>query len=444
MEAQNTEYKESWRDEYIKWICGFANAQGGKIYIGLTDKGVVTGVPNAKNLLEEIPNKTRDILGIIVDVNLKSKNRKNFIEIVVDAYPNPVSYKGQYHYRSGATKQELKGAALDRFILQKQGKRWDAVPLPNFGIKDLSAPAITYFKQKAAGTKRVSTDVLKEKASGLIDKLNLRADKTYLKRACALLFCDNPEKYITGAYIKIGFFENDVDLAYQDEIHGNLFDQTEKTMDLLLTKYLKASISYKGLHRIETYPLPDAALREALLNAIVHKDYSSGNPIQISVYRNKIVIWNEGQLPEDWTVERLTSKHPSKPYNPDVANAFFRAGMIEAWGRGTIKIVTECKNAKVPIPDYRYDLSGFSIKFVYKTTLAKQPAIVVNLKDSSAEKIMAMIEQDGNLTVTDMAERIKVSEITIKRLLKDLKKQGRINRHGSDRKGTWQIAKYKG
>ena len=74
-----------------------------------------------------------------------------------------------------------------------------------------------------------------------------------------------------------------------------------------------------------------------LYNAIVHKDYSSGNPIQISVYRNKIMFWNEGQLPENWTVEKLKQKHSSMPYNPDIASAFFRAGIIEAWGSGTLK-----------------------------------------------------------------------------------------------------------
>jgi ATP-dependent DNA helicase RecG len=439
METQNIEYKESWRDEYIKWICGFANAQGGKIYIGLSNNGIASGLPDAKKLLEEIPNKTRDVLGIVIDVNLKTKNKKNYIEIVVDAYPNPVSYKGQYHYRSGSTKQELKGAALDRFILKKQGKRWDAVPIPNLSIKHLSAQAIRYFKQKAATTTRVDESVLKEKTAGLIEKLNLKADQTYLKRACALLFFDNPEKYITGAYIKIGFFESDADLLYQDEVHGNLFEQSEKALDLLVTKYLKAAISYDGLHRVETLPLPQSALREALLNAIVHKDYGSGNPIQISVYHNKLDIWNEGQLPEDWTIASLKAKHPSRPYNPDVANAFFRAGLIETWGRGTVKIVSDCKKAKVPVPDFEYELSGFSIKFTFPPSAVKKTATVINLKDSSAEKVLKLIAEDGSLTVSEMADQIKVSEITIKRLLKALKKEGKISRLGSDRKGTWGV-----
>ena len=94
-ENQNTEWKESWRDEYIKWICGFANAAGGILVIGKNNKGDVTGVDHAEKLMVDIPNKIRDILGIIVDVNLKKARGKEFIEILVESYPYPVSYKGQ-------------------------------------------------------------------------------------------------------------------------------------------------------------------------------------------------------------------------------------------------------------------------------------------------------------------------------------------------------------
>ena len=99
-ENQNTEWKESWRDEYLKWICGFANATGGKIYIGMNDNGKVVGVADADKLLEDIPNKVRDVLGIIVDVNLLEENGLKYIEIDVPPYSNPINYKGQYHYRS--------------------------------------------------------------------------------------------------------------------------------------------------------------------------------------------------------------------------------------------------------------------------------------------------------------------------------------------------------
>jgi ATP-dependent DNA helicase RecG len=115
-ESQNLEYKETWHDEYLKWICGFANAIGGQLHIGKDDKGNVIGLHNAKKLMEDLPNKIRDLLGIIVDVNLKTENGKAYIVIKVEPYPYPISYKGTYHYRSGSTKQELKGAALDRFF----------------------------------------------------------------------------------------------------------------------------------------------------------------------------------------------------------------------------------------------------------------------------------------------------------------------------------------
>ena len=90
-ESQNIEYKESWRDEYLKWICGFANAQGGSIFIGVNDKKEVVGVENSKKLMEDIPNKVRDVLGIVVDVNLHEEDGKDYLEIVTEPYPYPVS-----------------------------------------------------------------------------------------------------------------------------------------------------------------------------------------------------------------------------------------------------------------------------------------------------------------------------------------------------------------
>jgi ATP-dependent DNA helicase RecG len=121
-------------------------------------------------------------------------------------------------------------------------------------------------------------------------------------------------------YVKIGYFENNVDLRYQDEVQGDLIAQVNQTIEVLKAKYLRAWISYEGLQRIETWPLPMPALREAVLNAVIHKDYTCGTPIQISVYPDKLMLWNPGELPPDWTVEKLLGKHASIPFNPDVAN----------------------------------------------------------------------------------------------------------------------------
>src|SRR3989338_3448259 len=172
-ESQNKEWKESWRDEYLKWICGFANAEGGKLIIGRNDKNQIVGVKNAKELLEVLPNKVRDLLGIMVDVNLRKSAGKEYLEIVVPAYPNPISYKGDYYYRSGSTNQALKGAALDRFILRKQGKQWDGVLEPSFKQKNCSAGALKLFKQKAKQSGRMDPAILKDSREVLLDNLEL-------------------------------------------------------------------------------------------------------------------------------------------------------------------------------------------------------------------------------------------------------------------------------
>ena len=146
-EHQHIEWKESWRDEYLKWIAGFANAEGGVLVIGRNDKGKVSGVADAKKLLVDLPNKVRNILGIMVDVNLRGRAPREYLEIVVPAYPNAISYRGEYFYRSGSTNQMLKGAALDRFLLRKQGRMWDGVPMPQVTAKALSSAAIDTFRK---------------------------------------------------------------------------------------------------------------------------------------------------------------------------------------------------------------------------------------------------------------------------------------------------------
>ena len=137
-ESQNVEFKESWRDEYLKWVCGFANASGGYIYIGVVDGShEIVGVANSKRLMEDIPNKIVNSLGIVADVNLRQADGRDYIEIIVTPSNIPISYKGVYHYRSGSTKQELKGAALQDFLLRKLGKTWDDVSNEEAHIEDI-------------------------------------------------------------------------------------------------------------------------------------------------------------------------------------------------------------------------------------------------------------------------------------------------------------------
>jgi len=363
-EHQNMEWKESWRDEYLKWICAFANAEGGMLVIGKNDAGVTVGVPNARKLLKDLPNKIRDVLGLIVPVNLRREQGKEFIEIVVQAAPYPVSYKGEYYVRSGSTRQELKGASLDQFLLAKQGRHWDAVPVPNVSVSDLDTESIKRFRRLALRSGRLNDALIDEPDAALVEKLKL-TEGTYLKRAAVLLFHADPTVFVTGAFVKIGFFRSQSHLIYHDEVEGDLFNQAHQTLDLLYTKYLKAVIHYEGIQRLERFPVPRPALREAVLNALVHRVYAVSAPVQIRIYDDRLTVWNPALLPQGWTVEKLRGEHASIPFNPDIANAFFRAGEIESWGRGIHQIFQSCIDAGSPEPRLHYEPNELLLEFPF-------------------------------------------------------------------------------
>jgi ATP-dependent DNA helicase RecG len=195
-------------------------------------------------------------------------------------------------------------------------------------------------------------------------------------------------------------------------------------MDMLFTKYIKAEISYEGINRVEKYEYPRDAVREALLNAVAHKDYSGGVPVQISVYRNKIIFWNEGQLPDSWTVANLLTKHPSKPFNPDIANALFRSGYIESWGRGTLKMIKECIAASLPKPIYFYDMSGFFVEF-RKDIYDEQYLTSLQLNDRQIKAVL-YVKEHGSISNKEYQTINRISKATATRDLTELVEKHKI------------------
>ncbi|MFW5728619.1 MAG: helix-turn-helix domain-containing protein, partial [Spirochaetota bacterium] len=183
-ENQSVEYKQTWRNEYLKWICGFANANGGVLEIGKDDPGTVVGLEDAQRLLEELPNKVLSGLGIVVDVDLVPEGGVSFIRVTVEPYPYPVSYRGAYYFRSGSTNQQLTGAALDQFILRKQGRHWDDVPQPGLTVDAFDPGAFRAFRERAVASGRAQVEQQADNAAEILDGLRLReADR--LKRAAA-------------------------------------------------------------------------------------------------------------------------------------------------------------------------------------------------------------------------------------------------------------------
>ena len=277
-EHQQIEWKESWRDEYLKWICGFANAEGGVLVIGRNDEGVAVGVANAQKLLEDLPNKNRDVLGVMANVNLVKKSGKELIKIRVDVLPDADQLQGRIllsqRQHNAGTQGAGTGAVSDEEARAALGRRPGAGPHRSI----MYAPLPSSFSSNVPGKAAAWTVRCCEIAGKSSSATWQLTEKHWLRRAACLLFSDRPEKYVSGAWIKVGFFVTDDDLRYQDEVHGNLFGQVDATLELLHTKYLKAYITYHGIHRRETFLFPESALREALLNAVVHKDYRCRDP----------------------------------------------------------------------------------------------------------------------------------------------------------------------
>ena len=326
------EYKQSWKDEYLKWICGFANAQGGTIYIGIDDNGNVVGIKDAKKLLEDIPNKVVNYMGIVADVNLHHKDDLDYISIGIEPSNVPISFRGKYYCRSGSTMQELNGSALQQFVLKRMGRSWDDIPNEHATIKDLDRKAIKYFLDNGIAADRIDKSESNSSTQRVLENLGLITEDGKLKNAALLLFAKNPRRYFTCVEFKIGRFRRNVaDLIIQDVIEGNIIQMTDRVVQVLKAKYLTSPIHYEGMKRREPLEVPEEALREILYNAIAHKDYT-GAPIQMRVWDDYVEIWNEGGLPIGYTPDTLLKKHSSRPRNRNIANAFFKAGFIESWG----------------------------------------------------------------------------------------------------------------
>lgn len=375
-ESNTIELKQSWQDKYLNTICAFANTDGGAIYVGIDNNGKVTGVRNAKKLLEDLPNKILSKLGIITKVISEVKKGNDIIIIYVEKIDVPISYNGRYYVRTGSTNQELKGKELTRFLISKSFNNWDEYPVSNSKISEINLETLNNFKKLSHNRLPFINENLKP--LNLLQKLNL-VEGTNIKRAGILLFGKNVKKYFTSAFIRIGKFDYNNELISSDTIDGNLFEQIEGCIEILKNKYLLSKTKIDSLYRKEKLEFPEMVLREAITNAVVHREYV-GAHIQIKIFPDKMIIWNEGGLPAPLKIEDLKVVHPSRPRNELIADAFFKAGLIETWGHGTLKMVSICKDEGLCEPIYSEEFGGFSVRLT-KDVLDTQILANYNLNE---------------------------------------------------------------
>ena len=410
-ESQNIEYKQTWHDDYLKWVCGFANAFGGTIFIGKDDNGKVTHLEDYKNLLEIIPNKIRDLLGLVANVNLLQENGANYIEIIVPKYSVAISLRGRYYFRSGSNKIELTGNVLNEFLLKKSGQTWDNVIEESATFDDIDHESVQGFIKDSIKSGRMF-DVSDLTIPELFDKLRLTVNNK-LKRAALILFAIDPNKFYPNVIVKMGRFgDDDADLRFQELEEGNIIQLLKTVPEQLNYKFLTKNITFEGLLRIEKGPYPEPALREMLLNALVHRSYM-GAAVQLRVYDNKLSLWNQGNLPDEITYESLKHHHISSPRNPLIADICFRAGYIDSWGRGTLKIINTCKLFGLPEPTITALNGGILV------TLFKENVITRNFKlsDLNTRQIAAIeyLKLNDKITNSDYQKLNKVSDTTANR-----------------------------
>lgn len=458
------EYKRLWKDEWLEWICGMANADGGIIYLGINDDGEVLGVSNAKKLMEDIPNKIISKMSIYPDIRQVEKDGKDVIEIEVAPSMAAVSLDGVVYKRVGATNQILKGTALQEFYLSRPSGAWDARIIPDAKLDEIDPDAVEYLKESGIRKGRLSKESAKDSVEKVLKSLNLMTEDNKLTMAALLLFGKNPQRYCIDARFKIGRFgAGAANLIIQDLVDGDLIRMPDRVLDILDAKYLVRPIHYKGLRRVEPLEIPEKGLREIICNSIIHKQYD-GPDIQMRVYDDRIDLWNFGKLPEGYTFEQMFMPHRSMPRNKLIANAFYYAGLIEAWGRGFEIITEEFTKDGLAVPTFKEEFGGVTAIIKREIFQAIQlgsrghskqddpkndPNSEPNNLTERQSLIIGILENQGQPddpnnepeTRSSIARKLGISESTVKRELAFLSTIGKIKHFGPRSHGRWMVIK---
>lgn len=366
-------------------------------------------------------------MGLTVEVNLREEDGKPFIEIITQPSSVLISLRGRYYYRTGSVKQELTGASLNEALLKKSGKTWDDIIETRARFDDIDENAVRIFLAAADNSGRLPEHgglTLPE----LFEKLRLTEDGQ-LKRAAIILFGKDPGKFYPSLQVKIGRFgKGDADLLYQETEEGNLITLLQAVLQQLNHRFLIRPVTFEGMHRVEKWEYPYPALREMLLNALVHRNYM-GAPIQIRVYDDKIYCWNEGALPLGLSLDALKGIHSSRPRNPIIADVTFKGGYIDAWGRGTVKIIEACKAADLPEPELIESQGGFSVT-LYKNVLTEDKLKKMGFNVRQIKAVLYVAEF-GSITNSEYQKLNVISKPTATRDIKELESKGILINQGT-------------
>lgn len=356
-ENETVEWKQSlgeWK-EVVETCAAFATAKGGTIYIGVAPDGNVAGIQVGKGSLEDLANKIVQNTSprLVPTICTIRSQGKTLIKVHVGETPSKPVYAFDRPYRrSGRTNQRLAHEDAFHLFMDSRGLTWDTTIVEDSTLEDVDEQAIEHFLQLANAERRWNVNP-NTPAEKVLKQLGLCREGK-LTVAGLALFGRNPQQLMTQAMLRCARFKGNTELHFIDMkvIEGNIIDQVDQAMTFI-ERNIRMGAEIKGLRRKDVWEYPLDALREALVNAVCHRDYASSANVQVRIFDNRLEVWNPGELPPGLTVADLRKEHDSKPRNRLIAHAFFLIKYVEQFGTGTRRMIDDCLSYGLPEPQFQ-------------------------------------------------------------------------------------------
>ncbi len=433
-------------------LCGMLNTAGrGRVLFGVSDKGEIIGQGIAEKTQREIANVSRRIEPAAGVTTTSVRTARGLSVLVVDALahtPGPFTFEGRPYLRVANTTQRMSHAEFDRRVVQRLESQtpWDRWVAPQWKMRDLDRNEIHRTIEDAVEAKRL-TGVLGEKPEVALRRLELITEHG-VTRAAAMLFGKEDGPGYPMGELRLARFRGTTKDEFRDnrQFKGHAFALLQHAERFLDEHVPVASRFIEGrMRRVEAPLYPPLGVREGLVNALVHRDYSlDGGAVSVALFDDRLEIWSSGMLPEGLTPEKLKGVHESLPRNRLIADVLYRRGLIERWGRGTNKILTEAKKAGCPEPEFEEIAGAFVVRF--KPTASGQVRATTQDIGERAERVLAILRRSGPLRAPAILKKLPspLPLRTLQRELKRLQQGGRIVVIGKGKATAYRVAREQG
>lgn len=436
-ESDVVELKETFNDGAMKTLSGFINARGGSLFVGVKDDSTIKIGGISDQAQQNIVNKIIQGLNVVSEVILHNKNGDEFLEIKVKAQRSPVSFRGKYYKRVGNTTQQVPDEELKALFLE--GEAWDTQTHSEFSLDEIDRDTVQHFLELAKNSGRISAELNPDNLEQVLDQLGLRVDGS-LRNAAIILFGKNPQKYFPNTVIRYARLKDEATIIADRTVSGNLFNQISEAEEQIKSFIsLRYEITDESFQRKDVWQYPLSAIREALLNALVHRDYFQLSvKSQIKVFDDYLWIYNPGKLPGSLEINDLKKPHASVPRNQLLTSIFYRSGMIEELGSGIQRMMNALQDEKLPEPVFEEQGNGFVVK-LYTDYLAYYSEERI-FEFSDRQQHILEIAQDGPFKMSDLtSEFSNVDARTLRRDLNDLVDADILNAKGEKRGRTYSL-----